>query len=288
MNKNLTLQDSIFLACGFALLIWSVKLGEELLGISLSHLGVYPQTPGGLIGVVTAPLIHGSLEHVLSNTLPVMLLGSMLIYGYPKSRWWVLGIVWIVSGFGVWFFARTSFHIGASGINHGMFFFLVIAGILRGDNRSSALLMVAFFMYGTMFWTIFPYKQGVSFEYHLFGAVGGVACAILFHRWDPKPVRKTYSWEQEEKDYEEDPIIGDQWMIKPKSTDLSTTYTDITGLHSMETGPADTTSADTSNADTSNADTSNADTSNADTSNTAIKSSEEKPLAPGAVNQKLH
>ena len=153
--------------------------------------------------------------------------------------------------------------------------------------------MVAFFMYGTMFWTIFPYKQGVSFEYHLFGAVGGVACAILFHRWDPKPVRKTYSWEQEEKDYEEDPIIGDQWMIKPKSTDLSTTYTDITGLHSMETGPADTTSADTSNADTSNADTSNADTSNAetsnaDTSNTAIKSSEEKPLAPGAVNQKLH
>ena len=148
MDKNLSLQDSIFLAAGFVLLMWSVKLVESLLGENLYYLGVNPQALSGLFGVLVAPLIHGSVQHVLGNTLPVLLLGSMLIYGYPKSRWWVLIIVWLASGLGVWFFARSSFHIGASGLTHGVFFFLVIAGILRHDSRSSALLMVAFFMYG--------------------------------------------------------------------------------------------------------------------------------------------
>ncbi|OED37214.1 hypothetical protein AB833_24530 [Chromatiales bacterium (ex Bugula neritina AB1)] len=219
MDKNLSLQVSIFLAGSFALLIWVIKLGEELLGISLSHLGVYPDAPGGLFGIIAAPLIHGSVLHVLNNTLPVLLLGSMLIYGYPKSRWWVLGIVWLVSGLGVWFFARSNYHIGASGLSHGVFFFLVIAGILRGDNRSSALLMIAFFMYGTMFWTIFPQQPGISFEYHLFGAIAGTVCAIIFRQWDPEPVRKTYPWEHESEDYEDDPIIGDQWKLEVEPLD---------------------------------------------------------------------
>ena len=128
MDKNLSLQDSIFLACGFALLIWSVKLAESVLGLSLSHLGVYPQTASGLFGIIAAPLIHGSFEHVFANTLPVLLLGSMLIYGYPRSRWWVLSFVWVMSGLGVWLFARSNYHIGASGITHGLFFYLFVAG----------------------------------------------------------------------------------------------------------------------------------------------------------------
>ena len=214
MDKNLSLQDSIFLAAGFVLLMWSVKLVESLLGENLYYLGVNPQAMSGLFGVLVAPLIHGSVQHVLGNTLPVLLLGSMLIYGYPKSRWWVLIIVWLASGLGVWFFARSSFHIGASGLTHGVFFFLVIAGILRHDSRSSALLMVAFFMYGAMFWTIFPQEPGVSFEYHFFGALSGVVCAVALSHRDPKPVRKTYSWESADEDQEEDdPIIGDEWKI---------------------------------------------------------------------------
>lgn len=217
-NKNLSLHDSIFLAFGFVLLIWSVMLVEYLLGENFYTLGVNPQSVSGLIGIIAAPLIHGSVEHALGNTLPILLLGSMLLYGYPKSRWWVLTIVWLASGIGVWFFARESYHVGASGLTHGIFFFLVIAGILRHDARSSALLMVAFFMYGTMFWTIFPHEPGVSFEYHLFGAISGVVCALAFSHRDPKPVRKTYDWEGEDDtiDDEEDPIIGDEWKIDDK------------------------------------------------------------------------
>ena len=222
MDKNRSLSESIFLTSSFALLLWSIKLSESVLGVSLHQLGVYPQTFSGLIGIISAPLIHGSWQHVIGNTLPILLLGSILIYGYPKSRWWVLGITWLSSGVGVWWFARTNYHIGASGITHGVFFFLFVAGILRRDKRSSALLMVAFFMYGTMFWTIFPREPGVSFEYHLFGALSGVVCAFIFRQWDPKPEARAYSWEQEtveDIEEEEDPIIGDEWKMEIKPAD---------------------------------------------------------------------
>jgi len=225
MGKNLSLQDSIFLASSFALLMWAVKLVELAIGSDLHTLGVYPQTASGLAGILFAPLVHGSIEHILGNTIPVLLLGSMLIYGYPKSRWWVLLVVWISSGIGVWVFARSNYHIGASGLTHGVFFYLFMAGIIRHDSRSSALLMIAFFMYGAMFWTIFPYKEGVSFEYHLFGAISGVICALALSHRDPKPTRKQYSWENEvqatDEVYVEDPIIGDQWKAGMSESDSS-------------------------------------------------------------------
>lgn len=200
MEKNISLQNSVLLTGIFVLLIWSVKLGETILGVNLYQLGVHPQSFSGLIGVITAPLIHGSWQHVLGNTLPILLLGSIFIYGYPKSRWWALGIIWLLSGLGVWLFARSTYHIGASGITHGLFFYLFLGGILRRDKRSSALLMVAFYMYGTMLLSIFPWDADVSFEYHLFGALSGAACAIGFRHWDPKPEKKTYLWELEDNE----------------------------------------------------------------------------------------
>lgn len=216
MSNNNSLQRSIFIAGTFVVLIWWIKLCEVLLGWSLYQLGVYPQAPSGLIGIVTGPLIHSSWPHLIANTLPILLLGSILIYGYPKSRWWSLSIIWLLSGVGVWLFGRESYHLGASGLAHGMFFFLFISGILRRDKRSSALLMIAFFMYGSMLLTILPREPGISYEYHLFGALGGVLSAIGFRHWDPKPPRKIYSWERQSNEGdalsdEEDPIIGDQW-----------------------------------------------------------------------------
>ncbi|TQV72688.1 rhomboid family intramembrane serine protease [Exilibacterium tricleocarpae] len=210
MQTESRIRTSILVASVFAALLWWLEILEYLLDTSFHRLGVYPLSPTGLVGIVAGPLIHGSWQHIASNTLPLLLLGSILHYGYPKSRWWTLAIVWVVSGLGVWLWGRESYHYGASGLTHGMFFFLFTIGILRRDKRSSALLMVAFFMYGTMLLTIFPQEPGISYEYHFFGAVGGVLSAILFRRWDPLPERKAYSWEQDSPEAE-DPIIGDEW-----------------------------------------------------------------------------
>lgn len=215
MIHNNSLRDSIVVATSFALLIWLLKLLEVTFGVDLYHLGVLPRTHSGLTGIVTAPLIHGSWQHLAGNTLPTVLLGSMLIYGYPKSRFWALSGIWLLSGTGVWLFARSSYHFGASGLTHGMFFYLFVGGILRRDRRSAALLMVAFYMYGGMLLSILPRDPGVSFESHLFGAAAGALLAWTFRNWDPKPVRKRYPWErrpeEDETLEEEDPIIGDQW-----------------------------------------------------------------------------
>lgn len=133
------------------------------------------------------------------------------MYGYPKSRWRVLATVWLLSGIGVWIFGRESYHIGASGLTHGVFFYILAVSIFRRDKRSAAIMMIAFFLYGGMTMTIFPRDEGISFEYHLFGALAGVLSAVLWHSLDPKPQRKTHDWENQSE--ADNPIIGDAWQM---------------------------------------------------------------------------
>jgi len=218
-EKN-SLQKSIFFGSLFTLVLWWIKLCEYFFGWSLISLGVYPLSLPGLTGIALAPLIHGSWEHLISNTLPVLILSTTLWYGYPKSRLRVLVLIWFCSGLAVWCLGRPSYHIGASGIAHGMFFYLLVGGILRRDKRSVALLMLAFYMYGGMIFTIFPQAREISFEYHFFGAAAGSLCAIVFRRSDPKPEEKRYDWEGEDEnnpDPAEDDLIGDLWQQPPEA-----------------------------------------------------------------------
>lgn len=212
MDKITSLKNSIILTVFLVSLFWCIKSFELMSNIDLSFLGVKPLELSGLLGILTAPLIHGSLEHIFNNTLPLLILGSVLIYGYPKSRWKVIALVWLLSGVGVWLFARPATHIGASGLTHGVFFFLFLVSILRRDKSSIAIMMIAFFMYGGMTMTIFPREEGISYEYHFFGALGGVISALLWHRSDPKPKEKRYQWQDTPE--LEDPLIGDDWKTE--------------------------------------------------------------------------
>ena len=197
MNADPLLRRSIVVSVSFVTLLWCIKLIELLTGWPLVTLGIYPLSLPGLQGIVLAPLVHGSLAHIAANTFGLLVLGTALLYGYPKSRWAVLATIWLLSGAGVWLFARPSFHIGASGLSHGLFFFLLVVSVLRRDRRSIALMMLASLLFGGMFWGILPGEERVSFEYHLFGGVAGVLAALLFWRWDPKPEEKHYDWENE-------------------------------------------------------------------------------------------
>ncbi|MEP0203007.1 MAG: rhomboid family intramembrane serine protease [Halioglobus sp.] len=217
MPNNHSLRNSILIAASIAALLWAIKLSEFVLNADFYTLGVYPRSENGLLGVITAPLKHGSWEHLIGNTLPLVLLGSILFYGYPRSRYWALAGIWLLSGAGVWLFGRSSYHFGASGLTHGVFFYLFVGGILRRDRRSAALLMIAFYMYGGMLLTVLPLDPTVSFESHFFGALSGGVLAYAFKNMDPRPIRKRYAWERrsgEIDDADEDPVIGDQWRDK--------------------------------------------------------------------------
>ncbi|OUR88370.1 hypothetical protein A9Q92_03020, partial [Methylophaga sp. 42_8_T64] len=95
-----------------------------------------------------------------------------------------------------------AFHIGASGLTHGLMFFLFLIGVFRRDKPAMALAMMVFFLYGSMVWGILPTEERISFESHLFGAVMGIVCAVAFRNKDPKRPEKVYSWEQD--GYQED------------------------------------------------------------------------------------
>jgi membrane associated rhomboid family serine protease len=191
-------------------LLWWIKVLDRAFGWDLGMLGIEPRTAAGLVGVLTAPLLHGSFEHLFANTLPLLVLGTLLLYGYPRARLPALATIWLLSGLGVWAFGRDSTHIGMSGVTHGLMFFLFIAGLVRRERLAVALSMIAFFLYGGMVWGVFPTEPGVSWEYHLYGALSGVLAAIALRRADAPPPAKRYAWEDEPAEAE-DPVIGDQW-----------------------------------------------------------------------------
>ena len=180
--------------------LWWIRILEDVMGRHLGSLGVLPGQWIGLIGVVTAPLIHASYAHLIANSPPLLILGTLSLYTYPRASRWAIPTIWILSGLGTWLIGRHhSSHIGASGLAHGLMFFVLVLGILRWEPRSIATALVAFLLYGGMVTTIFPREEGVSFEYHFAGAAAGVLAAILWRRRDPLPARKKYSWELEEE-----------------------------------------------------------------------------------------
>ncbi len=165
----------------------------------------------GVPGLLFAPLIHGSWLHLIANTPALLVLGTALLYGYPRSVGIAAPVLYLGSGLGVWLFARESYHIGASGLTHGMMFFIFVIGILRRDRPAIALSLLVFFLYGGMVWSVLPQQPGISFESHFFGAVTGVTLAFLLRNRDPKRPEKRYDWEDEDgSETGDDPFFDDQ------------------------------------------------------------------------------
>lgn len=165
--------------------LWLVAAVQWLSGLSYIWLGVFPRTLMGLPGVVTAPLIHESWMHLAANTAPLLGLGMIAMYGYPRATRHAVPLIWILSGLGVWLLGRASFHIGISGLTHGLMFFVVTVGLLRRDPVSIVLALIVALLFGGMASGIIPREPAVSFEYHLFGAIAGVLSALALHRLDP-------------------------------------------------------------------------------------------------------
>jgi membrane associated rhomboid family serine protease len=177
-------------------MLWAIYFAGELFDLDLARFGIYPRRAIGIPGIALAPLIHGSFAHLLANSAPIAVLGTSLLYGYPRSAGLVIKVLYAGTGLGVWLFARDGSHVGASGLAFGMMFFVFTIGAIRWDRRAIALSMLAFFLYGGMVWGIFPTDPEVSFESHFFGALLGVVLAVLLRNRDPAPPQPRYVWEE--------------------------------------------------------------------------------------------
>jgi len=193
------LARALRLSLFFVLGLWAIWTIEQILGLNLAVFGILPRSLSGLIGIPLAPFIHDSLRHIVSNTAPAFVLGTALLYAYPRASRLALPIIYVGSGLAVWLFARGNVHIGASGVVHGMMFFLFIIGILRRDRLSIAVAMMVLFLYGSMIWGIVPGAPDISWESHLAGAVLGAVTAYLFSNLDAARAEKRYDWEEEDE-----------------------------------------------------------------------------------------
>jgi len=188
----------------FVLLLAVVYMLQQ--GEDFRALTVRPLRLDGLWGLLSAPLLHGSFEHIAANAASLLLLGSLALTVYPKATLRALPVIWVGSGLGAWALGDPgTHHLGASGLTHGLMFLVFVLGLLRRDRPSIATAMIAFFLYGGMLLTVLPHEPGVSWQSHLGGALGGVLSAFWLRHRDPMPPRKRYSWElEEESEFERD------------------------------------------------------------------------------------
>jgi membrane associated rhomboid family serine protease len=193
------------LSLGFVAVIWCVHILGWGLNLDLAYLGVRPRELFGLPGILFAPLLHGSFSHLISNTLPMLVLGVGMLYLYPNSSVTVLPAVYLGPGILVWLFGRAAIHVGASGLVYGLVAYIFFAGVIRRDKRAVAASMLVFFLYGSLAWGVLPIEPGVSWETHLAAALIGVALAFALRDRDIPP-RRRYTWEEEES---EDARSGD-------------------------------------------------------------------------------
>lgn len=201
------LKYSIILPALFIFLLWIIKAFEYANQVDYYQYGVFPRTTKGLIGIVLSPLIHSDLNHLLSNSIPLFILCTGLIYFYRNIAYRVIGFVWFLSGVCVWIAARDSYHIGASGLIYGIASFLFLSGVIRKDIRLASVSLLVVFLYGGLVWGIFPIFPHISWEYHLFGAISGFIAAFIYRNKGPKAIE--WSWETEDEEIDEKVNVED-------------------------------------------------------------------------------
>jgi len=185
------------IALVFIGILWTIFIIDAVFGLRLGRFGLRPGSIPGLVGIVTAPLLHGSVQHLLSNTIPLLISLTATLYLYPSSSVRVVPMIWLGSGAMAWFIGRPSLHLGVSGLIYGLLAYVFVGGLLRRDMRSVSVSLLVGFLYGSMVWGVLPIRPHMSWEMHLAGAVIGCLLAVLYRNWDRIPLVR-YDWEDDE------------------------------------------------------------------------------------------
>ena len=174
------------ISVGFVALLWVAEIVDATQHGSLDRYGIVPRTDEGLWGIAFAPLLHGGFDHLEANSVPLLVLG-FLVATVSFGRWVsVMLWAWVVSGLGVWLVAPAhSLTIGASGLVFGLLTYLLVAGFLERKPVRILIGVAVFVLYGGILLGALPGTPGVSWQGHLFGALGGVLAARAHARRTP-------------------------------------------------------------------------------------------------------
>ncbi|NEQ80967.1 MAG: rhomboid family intramembrane serine protease [Moorea sp. SIO2I5] len=178
------LQTQAIILGGWVALMWIVELVDIFIfGRKLDLYGIIPRNPIGLRGILFAPFLHGGFSHLISNTIPFLVLGWFVMLQETSDFFVVTTITMLVGGLGVWLLgAPNSVHIGASVLIFGYLGFLLFRGFFERNLPSIFLSILVGFLYGGLVWGVLPSQPHVSWQGHLFGFIGGILAARLLAR----------------------------------------------------------------------------------------------------------
>jgi membrane associated rhomboid family serine protease len=180
-----SLWGSLRLPLYFALAIWLIHIVQSSLNVDFGWWGIYPRVAMGLRGILFAPVLHAGWEHLASNTIPFVVCATMIIYFFPRVALRAFFVIYFVTGFCVWTFARTGvFHIGLSYVVYGLVSFIFWTGIFRRSLRSIILALIIVTLYSGMFTGVLPtteiLQRNISWESHLIGGIIGIFAAYFY------------------------------------------------------------------------------------------------------------
>ena len=173
------LQALVVIGAFTALLYLIEAVDAAAMSGRLDQFGIQPRTVGGLDGILWAPLLHHGWAHLFANTVPVLLFG-FLAMSDGVGQWVAVTLtVWLFSGVGVWLAGGDGTTVGASGLAFGWLAFLLVRGLFNRAFGQVVVAVVLFLYWGGTLFGVLPGNPGVSWQGHLFGAIGGILAAWL-------------------------------------------------------------------------------------------------------------
>lgn len=178
LRRALTLWGALIAA------MWAILALDAVLPAHLTAWGITPRTLEGLVpGILAAPLLHANAAHLISNMVPLAVMGTVAALRDWRAFWTALALIVAVSGLGVWLISPPgSVTVGASGIVFGLFGYLIGRGVFLRRLADIAIGVLLILVYGSMVWGIFPTQPHISWQAHLFGFAGGLAAAMILAR----------------------------------------------------------------------------------------------------------
>lgn len=196
------------------LMMWVAFWFNESFMLNWNSHGLQPLTVYGLQGIIFGSFLHGSMQHIANNSLPFLFLSMGVFYYYPKESWLIILTSLTLPWIGVWLFGRPAVHIGASAAIYALATFIFFSGLWKKNRYllSTALLVV--FLYGSLFWGLFPIEERISHEGHLSGAVFGILLSVILRKRGPEPT--TWHWDDEDDELIPDiEVIGEEHIQSP-------------------------------------------------------------------------
>ncbi|HJW94931.1 MAG TPA: rhomboid family intramembrane serine protease [Thermoanaerobaculia bacterium] len=164
--------------------MWLVRAADTFRadGTSIAGVGVIPRSTAHPSGILTAPFIHANWPHLIANTVPLLVLGALVLIGGAGEFVFVTLICALIGGAGTWLFGESANHIGASGVIFGYVGYLLARPVFDRRLWSMLITIIVGALYGAMLFSSAMPRAGISWSAHFFGFLGGIMAASLLRR----------------------------------------------------------------------------------------------------------